>query len=106
MVRHTKFGMTATAIVAVTALAAATTPASAGAKFDFHFGVPIYGGFGYIDHGYSYPHYVVPRYQAAPDYYDEPVVYRNPCRRHLQRYDDTGRKKFLRRYHRCMEYYY
>ena len=71
------------AIISISAIGATTSSAQAGAKFHLHVGTPYWGG------GYYEPRY-----------------YGNPCRHWKRKFHRTGRHRFLRKYRRCMRWYY
>ncbi len=82
MLKKTALGIAAAAAITVTALSATTTGAQA-AKFGFYFGGP---GFS-VGHGFH-------------------GGWGNPCRRWKRKFHRTGRYYYLRRYRRCMRWYY
>ena len=77
----------AAAVVSATALASTASTASAGVKVYLSHGGWGHGwGHGY-GHGWGHGHY-------------------NPCRKWLKKYNWTGKRRYLRKYRRCMRHYY
>ena len=86
MIRKTVLTVATAAVISAGALGATANSASAGVKFDVHIGGgPVYAhGWG---HGHGWGHY-------------------NPCRKWLKKYRWTGKRRYLRKYRRCMRWYY
>lgn len=82
MIKKTLLGIAAAAAITVTALSGTATTAQAG-TFNFHVGIPG------VTHGF---------YGGG--------FYGNPCYHWKRKWQKTGRLKFLRRYRRCMRYYW
>ena len=83
MIRKTALTIAAAAALSAAAMGATTSSANAGIK--------VYGGFYgpgiHFGHGWGHGYY-------------------NPCRRWLKKYRWTGKHRYLRKYRRCMRWYY
>ena len=86
MIRKTIMTVATAAVISAGTLGATANTASAKVNVDVHIG----GGgfvFGHGGHGHGWGHY-------------------NPCRKYWKKYKWTGKKRFLRKYRRCMRWYY
>ena len=85
MIRKTIMTVATAAVISAGAMGATANTASAKVKFDVHIGGGGFYGHGHVGHGWG--HY-------------------NPCRKWLKKYHWTGKYRFLRKYRRCMRWYY